>query len=1845
MEKNKYPILFCLSVVILFNLTYQLPEDFTLNQEVKASLPDKSYGYYRIKLPNFKVNIPQFLLFEARRNVEQDLLDNIFSDPNLYISLTEMYPSPLSNTWSSSRFGDEIISIGHKYVNSGAFFYVSVYCEFKCNFILDAKLYDNYALRENKLYTLSMIPNDVIKITFRSRYNYNILKVNCISAKMKPFQIFMAKKDPSSSNSFNSNPIFLNGYYFTIKKGDINYATQEIYEVLIENKEYKQDLLFWIIYDDDDAQLSELSSLFGTSPANSGNCYSFNIDKQHFNKDIIISTSLFNGNGFIKIGGWEKVKDLKIKNEDKNTYPIISDKSILLTKKNFDDYGIITQEQNKKLYFCFIATEETSYIIKVYYKENAEQAQKTNYLLPGIVSDDMLPGNTVTKYSLFYLQQQKDIKIELKVKSGRARLYLYYTYEANIYINRASLDQMRKTKEIVESTRQDNQIYKIQIDTTNNKCILYPTKNEKECQMYAVVHCETEMDCLYELFFDHTGDLIIMKPKILYSNVITEKEIDKYEIHIIDDGAENLAVILNQNTGFTKLKFSKFVSEKGEINFKDTEKFNKNYMPNVIEVKSSDFPNRSIKGTFFINVEGHSFSSYSIYYYTFDSATSSRLDHKTISMSLTKGTMIQDYIKENHNIKVYSYDNSNIGNQKSDLFINLQGAGYISYRVYVFKNLNDYSYEKEKVKGFLWKSDFLNNIHIKKDDPNYIIGNIYIMVFGLSFDDFDSEKDIVYRKEAPENSPFLLVITDEATPISLLEGVEFRKTLNSDRKYQSFEYNHRSRDNDFLLTIAIPFGKVKIELKMGEKFYIYEKIITGNYFLKIQSKDIIEFCPSSKSCNIQIKVEAIKLEDMPEMEVEAILLCRSSLNSIVYLNKNSLIDKRRISDNENQYFVIEVNPTENAILTINAIFTYGRGILYAKRADNNSPIEQSNFPKGDNYEYISNLDNKEEISAINIPYEDISKNLPCKILLTVIGIFEYLGKYQGEYTLSISNNIDDIFPNKNYRFFITKSEMKYYHFSIKGKKKRLSISMTNKETDAFMYLNYGSMGRDATDFQWKSEGSYNEYIDISKEDPYFISRRKKSLEGEYYLAIRAIKDTYFNLFISDSDIKIMTMTEEFPGTCTCEEEGEYCYFRYENINSPDIAQVNKQELIFYFEFTYGAADIYGSLFETGNNGIILNNLPSEYKKDFKSIYSNHFLKIKLTPGTPKYTLDSVLVIGIKCKTKSMFDFNVRPLLKSDDILRNNEGSAYLSTDMDNVFFISESSSRPINLTFYSLTNIPLNFEARAISGTAEVHSYIYNGEETINDELMINPIKRYMHLSKFSVDENDKNPHYDSISGDFSFRQNLYFEVKAKKDCLFSLHIYYSQDIMQIQISKQTQGKFKEGKFYGYIELLPEYEEIILNVDKMTSNSKFSIYTKTNILNSYNYENMMSYSAPSTNNFDIRASTLTFSPTLSIKIKNLPKELYETGKKVITMIYIESENDITYNDKLNMIAYPSVDHYERITAIPNKYIYSSLSSKQIDETVFSFKQQDIKDNLLVIEISSCRGNLGYSLSNSLSNKNNNDNLLQNFMIDEKGKKVIVAKIEKNAEYYLSVYGLKEDEMLFSDSDIKREEIDFLLYYYTTTDNEYTKTDLNNKLSYDLIGPGNVILNLPNLETINAQKGKNKLDDLTVSLIITSNKNEFNYMGSICYLSKKYEYIKQQNLYQNYTINVNKNKNQIEIKNLDKTQNYYINVLITNKKTGQILALDPFQLKPNKILASNNAIVTILIIVILLLLLIVIYFYRRYRLTKAKVDYENNDIKNMGSIPKSITELKMIQEEKNKKAKEKYNSLTEDSEQI
>ena len=119
--------------------------------------------------------------------------------------------------------------------------YILVYYEFKCNFVLEGKLYDKFEMKENKLHTVSLIPNNAIKIYFKSRNNDYKLKVNFISNEMRPFRFFL-KSNPSSSNTIKSNPIFCNGYYFEIDKNDPEYSTNQEYEVLIENKDNKNNL-------------------------------------------------------------------------------------------------------------------------------------------------------------------------------------------------------------------------------------------------------------------------------------------------------------------------------------------------------------------------------------------------------------------------------------------------------------------------------------------------------------------------------------------------------------------------------------------------------------------------------------------------------------------------------------------------------------------------------------------------------------------------------------------------------------------------------------------------------------------------------------------------------------------------------------------------------------------------------------------------------------------------------------------------------------------------------------------------------------------------------------------------------------------------------------------------------------------------------------------------------------------------------------------------------------------------------------------------------------------------------------------------------------------------------------------------------------------------------------------------------------------------------------------------------------------------------------------------------------------------------------------------------------------
>ena len=110
--------------------------------------------------------------------------------------------------------------------------------------------------------------------------------------------------------------------------------------------------------------------------------------------------------------------------------------------------------------------------------------------------------------------------------------------------------------------------------------------------------------------------------------------------------------------------------------------------------------------------------------------------------------------------------------------------------------------------------------------------------------------------------------------------------------------------------------------------------------------------------------------------------------------------------------------------------------------------------------------------------------------------------------------------------------------------------MTNKDQDANIYLSYNKYDNNIKEYHWKNIGAFNEYIDLSITAPFFVQKSLNELDRDYYLAIQGKDDTFYNLYISSQNIKIITLDENHPAGFTCESENDNYYFRYENLKSP-----------------------------------------------------------------------------------------------------------------------------------------------------------------------------------------------------------------------------------------------------------------------------------------------------------------------------------------------------------------------------------------------------------------------------------------------------------------------------------------------------------------------------------------------------------------------------------------------------------------------------------------------------------------------------------------------------------------------
>ena len=364
-------------------------------------------------------------------------------------------------------------------------------------------------------------------------------------------------------------------------------------------------------------------------------------------------------------------------------------------------------------------------------------------------------------------------------------------------------------------------------------------------------------------------------------------------------------------------------------------------------------------------------------------------------MKLEKGKIIQDIFIDDHIFKVYLYDSSSSIN-KTNLYISLVETDYVDSELYVFKDLNDFTMNEGTIVGYLWKGEYKDYIYIDKNDTNYLENDIlYIMIYKKT-KKIDLNKNNGY-------STFYLGVTDENTPFLLNEAIEFMHQLNKQHNSQKFLYYYLDNEDDLQISFSIYYGHILLNIYLGDFFYAKRNITTESQLIYIKKTEILKFCKEKKECPILIEVE----NDRDYANLSTFLISIRNTKDVPINLKQGVVNKRTILSGEDQHFIIDIKPDRAFGAKITAFFSNGQGILYARKLLKSELFKTFVFPDENNYEYsISYLMSNKGFYIIEIPYEDISDLNPCKILLTVRGIFPGLLSTKIEYVLSVSNTIN-----------------------------------------------------------------------------------------------------------------------------------------------------------------------------------------------------------------------------------------------------------------------------------------------------------------------------------------------------------------------------------------------------------------------------------------------------------------------------------------------------------------------------------------------------------------------------------------------------------------------------------------------------------------------------------------------------------------------------------------------------------------------------------------------------------------------------------------------------------------------
>ena len=1561
--------------------------------------------------------------------------------------------------------------------------------------------------------------------------------------------------------------------------------------------------------------------------------------------------------------------------------------------------------------------------------------QLKGYLLKDqVVSFELFSDNVnKRKYNI-----ETNMTITINKIVGTISSYGYFCKEENCEINSKNDVENLKDKNKLLIPKQDLNpfISTLHIPYNENFCMRNPiitldNDNKISCMTYAIIKCDNPSEesglCIYDVQFKVEDTEIIMKPKHIYYGQIYSGKIDKYRITISDKNIETLIIVLNSETGDAQL--SVYLEDENAYNSESliSISVNKDYIPDVLRITKKNTGKESLVGKYIVKIYPETFSSYQVYYYviykkdSYSYYLNNRGKVPEVTMNLNMGKLMTDYFPNDIRYKIYSYTPILTKKENIKIFINRVN---IKFDIYIYTDISKFEIEQlsdlnknpklEQIKGYKYKSNANDEVIISKNDVT-LNKVIYIVVAPsdplLLMDNMKDNLNEQRSKEDLDNkavSKYYIGISSDNRPLSIKEGMPHIMTLSNSYSHQLYQKIYSNNRKNLQLFVSALMGQIdifmssdylteeeinNIDIKKAKyntqaETYEIDKI---KFKLNINSFIIFEFdnnlLNKDSIGGIYIYYYIRRSESMViENKICQYMLVETTTETKGQILQPGVVTSGKIQVGNTAYFIVE-EIEKRKWAYINVIFKKGTGNLYLRIPKIPESHNNIRFPNEGNFDYKGKFIYSGRI--IEIPEKEFqrldSKTNKLQLLITItadtgtetiVSSDENLIKEiksEVEFSISYSNEPKRINQNEPYDGYISQGEFQYFNLYFDKSTQNIYIGLTNMNGDADMYLNRGNVLPSPEKYDWSSTESGHEYIDIGKDDLFF-QNEKKNISGFYTLLLIGFVDTSYSLFVSSHEKKVFPLRNNIPMTCWCENKGEKCLFRYNNVYEKNNEEngINHNEVIFTSQYLYGSGYMYSKIItdsELHNSKDFYKSFPDSINYDYSNKESNQLNYMKVKVSGEKYTKDSSILLTFECSDKTKVDITSTSLshFSSVDFLQENH---------ENIYYLGIND---LTNKIAKLTLIFNNNNGKDQDLIYSVHSYVGDAHFKIYGNTSTWDIKSqkivydYKLLNEFDLITNDKyqdynldvyNPythdyHNFIAKSDKEKYDDIYFYVEPKTEFGFYVQCSLDKNWNKLQIGKAQTFYVINQELFGYFDINEEYDNIEFSLTVSKNLRLFAaLYIKINIIDKneitrikknsekkFDEFSLYHYSIPSPENYDFMSVTDKTLGTLSLNLNRLPKlteKEIEKGNKIIRGLFYVSignlefepiqevttsdntensnENKINNEDydetqesnkdslsdsrtKVNIFISPGKDNFKYMELKPYEYYFSNLTynrtskNRPIETKVYSLTVENPKHDVMVIEISSCLGYFELNIQEVLITKDNiGKKSIEFTRTNQKGKNIIYLENLKSKHYYLSVRP-KGHQFHCKLRNVSKEncgiDLVYLIYYYTSYSDNLSFQEIDKWITHRPYGKGRVRLDLPLIITKDLESKEKEISDYKFDVYATTDKDYTIHMANICHLSRlipdKEKVFKLSSLYV-------ENKNALIISDLEPGHTYYINVLVQNIKTKELLTFQPIEVfsggRPP--FFWWHILRNIFIICLVIFLFVYIYKYRKTR---------------------------------------------------